>query len=68
MEDMGNYGYTLFRTIPTIFSMLSVYICPKGLQRIARALKKERRAAHTPFVEKSACYSHPFALSKDRTK
>lgn len=48
--------------------MLFVYICPKGLQRIARALKKERRAAHTPFVEKSACYSHPFALSKYRTK
>lgn len=30
--------------------MLSVYIFPKGLQRVARALKKERRAAHTPFV------------------
>ena len=48
--------------------MLSVYICPKGLQRVACALKKERRVAHTPFVEKSACYSHPFALSKYRTK
>lgn len=48
--------------------MLSVYILLKGLQRVACALKKERRAAHTPFVEKSACYSHPFALSKYRTK
>lgn len=48
--------------------MLSVYIFPKGLQLVACALKKERRAAHTPFVEKSACYSHPFALSKYRTK
>lgn len=48
--------------------MLFVYICPKGLQRIARVLKKERRAAHTLFVGKSACYSHPFALSKYRTK
>ena len=48
--------------------MLFVYIFPKGLQRVACALKKECRAAHTPFVEKSACYSHPFALSKDRTK
>ena len=48
--------------------MLFVYICPKGSQRISCALKKERRAAHTPFVEKSACYSHPFALSKYRTK
>ena len=48
--------------------MLSVYICPKGLQRIACVLKKERRAAHIPFVEKSACYSHPFALSKYGTK
>lgn len=48
--------------------MLSVYIFPKGLQRIARALKKECRAAHTPFVEKSACYSHPFARSKYRTQ
>lgn len=48
--------------------MLFVYICPKGLQRVVRALKKERRAAHTLFVEKSAYYSHPFALSKDRTK
>ncbi len=48
--------------------MQSVYIFLKGLQRVARALKKERRAAHTPFVEKSAYYSHPFALSKYRTK
>ena len=48
--------------------MLFVYIFPKGLQRVACVLKKERRAAHTPFVEKSACYSHPFALSKYRTK
>mgnify|MGYP001676603059 CR=1 FL=1 len=48
--------------------MLSVCIFLKGLQRIVRALKKERRAAHIPFVEKSACYSHPFALSKYRTK
>ena len=48
--------------------MLFVYICPKGLQRIACALKKECRAAHIPFVEKSACYSHPFALSKYGTK
>ena len=48
--------------------MLSVYIFLKGLQRIACVLKKERRAAHTLFVEKSACYSHPFALSKYRTK
>ncbi|SJZ41664.1 hypothetical protein SAMN02745202_00046 [Segatella oulorum] len=48
--------------------MLFVYIFLKGLQRIACALKKKRRAAHTPFVEKSACYSHPFALSKYRTK
>ena len=48
--------------------MLSVYIFLKGLQRIACVLKKERRAAHTPFVEKSACYDHPFALSKYRTK
>ena len=48
--------------------MLSVYIFLKGLQRIARVLKKERRVADIPFVEKSACYSHPFALSKYRTK
>lgn len=48
--------------------MLSVYIFPKGLLRVACALKKERRAAHTPFVGKSACYSHPFALSKDRAQ
>ncbi len=48
--------------------MLSVYIFLKGLQRVACALKKERRVAHIPFVEKSACYSHPFALSKYRAK
>lgn len=40
--------------------MLSVYIYPKGLQRIARALKKERRAAHTPFVEKISMLQPPF--------
>lgn len=33
--------------------MLSVYICPKGLQRIACALKKERRAAHTHHLWKN---------------
>ena len=48
--------------------MLSVYIFPKDLQRITSTLKSERRMIHTPFVEKSACYSHPFALSKDITK
>ena len=48
--------------------MLSVYIFPKDLQRVACVLKKESRVAHTPFVEKSACYSRPLALSKYRTK
>ena len=50
MEDMENYGYTLFRTIP-IYSFSLNDICLQGVYGIAL----------TPFDNTRSSFSHQYA-------